>query len=493
MTTETSIYEYAKQGLALSPDKTAIWFYGKSITYWELFEKIDNVADHLYALGVREGTVVTIHLPNCPQAVMAIYAVAKLGGICNMVHPLMPEAALWENMAFTESKLLLTHLSLSEENTIRRIVRIEEFHRLEEECKVRGVYPIQTGLAATCVLYLHSSGTTGKPKTVMHSHAAMNRIVANTFSFLHCKDFTDQVVLAELPLFHGFGLIDNLHDAIAGGGQLVQMTRWDSHQAANWIDQYQVTFFAGVPKHFYDLLEEDELSGNSLTHCYVGGDIVNPELKRRFNGRMKRDSLLYEGYGMAEVIAYCCSCGPFNERLTATGLAMPGVKTAIMINDCVSAEGTGELLIRSDSMMLGYYRSDDNCFIQWNEEEWLKTGDYVRLDSDGYMYFIERIKNVIVKNGYNIFPSELEARIRTVGGVSEVCVIGVNGENTQKVVAVLEADESQELIDDLYRLLNAEFPAYAVPSEVCFVKRIPRNQTGKVDRIAVRTEYEKKG
>lgn len=89
MTTETSIYEYAKQGLALAADKPAIWFYGKSMTYRELFKKIDNVADHLYALGVREGTVVTIHLPNCPQAVMAIYAVAKLGGICNMVHGLI--------------------------------------------------------------------------------------------------------------------------------------------------------------------------------------------------------------------------------------------------------------------------------------------------------------------------------------------------------------------------------------------------------------------
>ena len=111
MTTETSIYEYAKQGLALSTDKTAIWFYGKSIAYRELFEKIDNVADNLYAMGVREGTVVTIHLPNCPQAVMAIYAVAKLGGICNMVHALMPREGLKDNMAFTESDFLITYKS----------------------------------------------------------------------------------------------------------------------------------------------------------------------------------------------------------------------------------------------------------------------------------------------------------------------------------------------------------------------------------------------
>ena len=111
MTTETSIYEYAKQGLQYGADRTAIWFYGRSISYGELFEKIDNVADHLYELGVREGTVVTIHLPNCPQAVMAIYAVAKLGGICNMVHALTPSIALKENINETKGEFLLTYKS----------------------------------------------------------------------------------------------------------------------------------------------------------------------------------------------------------------------------------------------------------------------------------------------------------------------------------------------------------------------------------------------
>jgi acyl-CoA synthetase (AMP-forming)/AMP-acid ligase II len=118
MTTETSIYEYARQGLALSAEKTALWFYGRSMTYRELFDRIDNVADHLYTLGVRQGTVVTIHLPNCPQAVMAIYAVAKLGGICNLVHPLTPLNVLHDNMLFAESDVLITGSHFSEVSAV---------------------------------------------------------------------------------------------------------------------------------------------------------------------------------------------------------------------------------------------------------------------------------------------------------------------------------------------------------------------------------------
>ena len=114
MTTQTTLYEYARQGLALSPDRAALWFYGRPVRYRELFRRIDNAADNLFTLGVREGTVVTIHLPNCPQAVVAVYAIAKLGGICNMVHPLTPLAALGKTC------VLLKAASSSPGITLRR-------------------------------------------------------------------------------------------------------------------------------------------------------------------------------------------------------------------------------------------------------------------------------------------------------------------------------------------------------------------------------------
>ena len=286
-------------------------------------------------------------------------------------------------------------------------------------------------------------------------------------------------------MFHGFGLVDNLHDVIAGGGRLIQMLKWDAGLAARWIDEYQVTFMAGVSKVYTDLLAQPQFSGASLTHCYVGGETVDPELKRRFNDRMNRDSLLYEGYGLAEVIAYCCSCGPFDDNIESAGRAMPGVSIAVLIEDTPQLFGEGELIVASDTMMMGYYPKGDDCFISWKNKHWLKTGDYVSIDPSGHMRFVERKKNVIIRNGYNIFPSEIEAVARTVDAVQDICVIGVPHEGETRILAFVEARKDETVQTTLYSKWKSSLPHYSVPDEICFIKAIPRSTTGKVDRVAL--------
>lgn len=516
MTTETSIYEYAKQGLALSENKTAIWFYGKSITYRELFEKIDNVADNLYALGVREGTVVTIHLPNCPQAVMAIYAVAKLGGICNMVHALMPRDGLKENMAFTESDFLVTYKSDCTAKTtvlvdISRHMGIKykigyrlkngkvkdegiSFDELEKKAETKGVFPEQSSLAEKCSVYLNSSGTTGKPKTVMLSHSAENNCSENTSYFFEKGDMAAQVCLGVLPLFHGFGLIADIHRNLHFGSSLIMMIKWNPSKAAELIKKHKVTLVCGIPAMFYSLFNSEKFSGKgvaSLTYCYTGGDNVNPDLFDLAEQKIPGKRILYPGYGLTEATTMNCVNTYCHYKPGSIGYPVNNTIISVVDrNGCVVPSGCGEMVISSKTLMLGYLHDPDetnNILFEHNGRQWTYTGDEVEIDKDGYVFFKGRKKNIIIHNGYNVYPWEIEAIIRSCHDVADVCVVGVydHALHTQRIraVAILnnQSDEEKTKITIMEKCISL-LPKYSVPNEILFVKAFPTNAVGKIDR-----------
>ena len=513
MTTETSIYEYAKQGLSHGEDRIAIWFYGRSITYGELFEKIDNVADHLYELGVREGTVVTIHLPNCPQAVMAIYAVAKLGGICNMVHALTPKAAVIDNMRFAESRILLTYQPWSVDGVtvfidvsayMGMLYRIGyrlknreklpsetvKFAALESNCSSKGDYPIQTDLSDKCVAYFHSSGTTGEPKTVMHSHKTINNWVANAKDFFHKNTMVGESLLAVLPMFHASGFAMDMHQLITGKGTLVQIAQWNAKIAAKWIDQQKITYLTGVPKVYQGLLAEPRFKGTSLNQCFVSGDNVGDSLKLGFNRRVGKEHCLYEGYGMTEIVTACFSCGVDHDNILASGYPLNHCEIAVLTDDgSFERTGTGQLLVSTNTMMMGYLKdayATNAALLTINGINWLKTGDYGRIDEDGYVYFIDRIKNTIIHNGYTIFPTEIEAMTRKNYGVEDVCIVGIkNKTGTQTVRAYVVPRgnlERTELEKQLRREWEEHLPRFTIPKEIVFMDSLPQNMMAKVDR-----------
>ena len=513
MVTETSIYEYARQGMQYGADRKAIWYYGRSISYGELFEKIDNVANHLYALGVREGTVVTIHLPNCPQSVMAIYAVAKLGGICNMVHALIPAQGVKENMEFSESEFLITYipacleaakhavlvdLSFHMGAVFRTAYRLRNrrnksncarFEQLEFNCAENAPVPKAETLSERCVAYLHSSGTTGTPKTVMHCHRALNNWVANAQNFFHSSSMADESLLEVLPLFHGSGLVMDMHQFITGGGTLVQMAQWDVKLASRFIKKYRVTSLTGVPRVYQSLLKCSGFNGKTIHQGYVSGDYVGEELKKAFNDRVHREACLYEGYGMTETVTACFSCGIEHNNLKASGYPLQPCRAAVLLPDNrVEEQGEGELLVWTNTMMLGYLKDSaltSESFYEYDGLRWLRTGDQGTIDEEGYVYFTERIKNTIIHNGYNIFPSEVEKVIRTVPAVSDVCVVGVwdDRNKTQTVRACVITEKNSAVTEE--QIINAcesILPRYAIPRQIRFLDTFPRNRMAKVDR-----------
>lgn len=526
MTPDTSIYEYAGQGLAASRDRTALWFCGKGMTYADLFRRIDNAADHLAALGVGMGTVVTIHLPNCPQAVMAVYAVAKLGGISSMVHPQVPLEGLRENMAFTESKILITgdHFSrCGEVDFADKLIhaglaahmgpvyglayRLKKgggrpagaisFETLERPAVVPARVPEQASLAEECAVYLHSSGTTGTPKTVMHCHRALNCWVENAKRFFKGRELTDQTLLSALPLFHGSGLVMNMHQLLAGGGQQVLMAQWNSREAVRLIKRRNITILTGVPALYRSLLDEPGFSGpriRQIGECFVSGDYVGSQLKREFDSRVDGKRHLFEGYGMTETVTACFSNGKERDRLASSGYPLENCEIAVLGGDSVPRRtGAGEFLVSTNTLMLGYRKDPAGtsaAFVTWEGRQWLRTGDCGRIDGDGYVYFQERLKNVIVRKGYNIFPSQIESVIHTLAEVREVCVVGVPDEmwGTQTVRACVVLCEGMDPGQAEWNIRSAcarVLPRYAVPREIRFLAELPRNRMSKIDRKAL--------
>lgn len=506
MTPETSVYEYAREGLRLSPKKPALWFYGRSICYTQLFESIDNVANNLYQMGVRPGTVVTIHLPNCPQAVMSFYAVAKLGGICNMVHPQIPWKSLQENMRFCESEVLITgdhfpqadlaaestkliyvnlydHMGLGYrlgyllKNRNRKPTKSVSFRDLERPSQNPVQLIDQKELAQQCVVYLNSSGTSGTPKTVMHSHISCNNWVENAKAFFHGAGWQEEISLAVLPLFHGAGLVLDMHRVLCGGATQILMAKWDPNQAIRLIEKHRVTLLTGVPFIYQSLLKQKSFrhrTAKYFTQCFVSGDHASVDTKLKIDS-IAGHRTLFEGYGMTEIVTACFSTSKYDDQITACGYPLKNCYAAIL-NEAgsITPSGTGEFLVSTNTMMLGYLGDPEGTmqmFLTHGGKQWLRTGDYGRIDEEGYLYFLDRIKNVIVRNGYNIYPGEIEGVIRKLDNVRDVCVIGrkqnsIKGEEICAFVELHADVHPEDIENQIFSVCKEYLPTYSLPNQI---------------------------
>lgn len=533
MTTETSIYEYIKQNLEGNEQRTALWFYGKRITFGELFEKIDSVAEGLYAAGVRCGSVVSIHMPNCPQAVYAVYAVAKLGGICNLVHPQIPLEALRANMEKTNSHFLITTDCFGELAEVdfadyvvcarlnahmgafkravygmkKRFVMpsvVMDFAALEKIHLLEVSYPAQKSLAEKCVCYMHSSGTSGEPKIVMHSHRSLNNWVSNAMGFFQGETLKNDVCLTVLPMFHGSGLVLNVHQFLAHKGAQVLMAKFYAKEAVRLIRRYKVTSLVGVPSMYRKLLEEkkfNDQSGSHIRQCYVSGDKLSHELKQEFDLRLDpsgKRRFLYEGYGMTEIVSACFSNGFYRYHSQCSGYPLPNCEAAVWRQGRLYRDGReGELAVCTNTMMLGYLegpKATAEAFFEAEGHMWLKTGDMGRVETDGSVYFLERKKNVIVRNGYNIYPGEVENCLARIPFIRQVCVVGKQNQKTgsQCVRAYVSVNDMRETEEKMRAYILEYAKKYlfrqAVPEEICFMKELPVNRMGKIDRMKLTGE-----
>ncbi|HOV68956.1 MAG TPA: class I adenylate-forming enzyme family protein [Clostridia bacterium] len=534
MNSEMSMYEFMRATAEKRPDSWAYRFMGRGARMREMLDEIDLAAEGLNRFGVNPGDTVSLCLPNIPHAIIAFYAVNKLGAIANMIHPLTPTKQLIGYLKKTDSKFLFLpdifykqHAAELEREGIKVVLcsacdylplltgslfiiknyeklkgiktnqRVIRWKALFKRSKTKSVFsPPAPG---ACAVYLHSGGTTGSPKTIMLSSKAFNEIALNGLYMSGLKSVTDEKMIAVLPLFHGFGLGVCVHTMLSNGGSCVLIPKFSPKTVTNIIKREKAQLIATVPTMLEALLSYDEFMSTDLScikSVFCGGDKLPMDLKKRFDDCLKSNNSnaqVMEGYGLTETVTVCCVNTPDNNRPGSVGKPIQKIHLKIIDTETgeeLPANRDGEICVTGPTMMLGYLNDKEATEFAVRRHAdgklWVHTGDYGYVDEDGFVWFKQRLKRIIKCSGVAVFPSEVEECISSAEEVSACCVIGVPHPvkmETVKAFVVLEkgVQPSDSLRDKIKKLCSDRLIKWAVPSEIEFVTELPLTLVGKVD------------
>ena len=530
---EKTIYGAVLERAAMEGDFPALTFMGKATSYTRLAEEIDRVARSFYAIGVRPGTRVLVCLPNVPQAVFCLYGLNRIGAIPTMVHPLsaVSELAFYMNEAscsmavtldqfygkFLEVKALrpvekVVVCRVSDElafplNIGQKLMTERKFPKIQAPDIVWNDFlklgeSVTDGYVAgkdfrTEAVVLFSGGTTGTTKGIMLSDLNFNALAWQTANMAN-KEVHHSKMLAAMPVFHGFGLGVCIHTLMFIGGTSILVPRFNVKSYAKLIRKTQPNFIAGVPTLFEAITRNRYLDGADLSclrGVFSGGDSLTIELKKKFDKFLADHNAsvrVREGYGTTECVTACCLT-PYNkEKEGSIGIPFPDTYFKICkpgTCDEIPFGEEGEICLTGPSMMLGYigHEEENRETLRLHEDGhvWLHTGDLGRMDDEGFIYFSQRMKRMIVTSGYNVYPSQLENIIEGHPAVQRSCVIGVKDPlKMQRVKAYVVLKENCPADEDMRKSImqhcKRHIAKYALPTDIEFRESLPTTLVGKV-------------
>lgn len=531
---EKSISGAVLETAAREGDFPALTFMGKAIPYTRLAEEIDKVARSFYALGVRPGTRVLVCLPNVPQAVFCLYGLNRIGAVPTMVHPLsaVSELAFYMNEAscsiavtldqfyakFLEVKKMqkvekLIVCRVSDElafplNIGQKLLTERKFPKVKGEDdilwrdflklgeSVTGGYVADKDYRTEAVV-LFSGGTTGTTKGIMLSDLNFNALAWQTANMAH-NEVRHAKMLAAMPVFHGFGLGVCIHTLMFIGGTSILVPRFNVKSYAKLIRKTQPNYIAGVPTLFEAITRNRYLDGADLSclrGVFSGGDSLTIELKKKFDKFLADHNAsvrVREGYGTTECVTASCLT-PYNkEKEGSIGIPYPDTYYKICkpgTCDEIPYGEEGEICLTGPSMMLGYIgHEEENRETMRTHADghvWLHTGDLGRMDDEGFIYFSQRMKRMIVTSGYNVYPSQLENIIEGHPAVQRSCVIGVKDPlKMQHVKAFVVLKDNcpadEEMKKSIMKHCKQHIAKYALPADIEFRESLPTTLVGKV-------------
>lgn len=515
------------------PDKPALNFYGSEITFWDLRLQVLRMANALGRLGVAKGERVGIHLPNCPQFVIAYYATLSLGAIVVNLNPLNTADELRSMFETTGLTTLITFDSVlpairtvSQEVDIPRIIvtkttdyidglkvstakelELEEgwhhFSALLDECSDTRLPKIDIAPDDPAMIQF-TGGTTGVPKGAVLTHA---NIIAATMACSLWGNATNTLtspesrsVLAVLPLFHVYGNIVVMNWAMFNCATQILVPRFEIDELMELLSHFErITFFPTVPTLITALLNHPmatELNlAKKLGMLNSGGAPMPSELIEQVQDL----GITYgEGYGLSESTALGIS-NPILGLKKAGGVGIPAIDNDVRLVDLVDgAEEVppgepGQIIMKSPFIMKGYWNNPEETANQLRDG-WLYTGDIGQVDEDGYFFLVDRIKDLIIAGGYNIYPREIDEVLYQHPKILEAVAVGIPHEyrgETVKAYVVLKEDEivtEKEILD----FCREKLAAYKSPKSVEFRDELPKSPVGKVLRKVLRDEEIKK-
>ena len=532
MKSDYSLYEALLESRNNNPNNNALLFMGKYINYHQLIEKVDAVANGINKLGIKQGEVITMALPNVFEAIYSFYAVNKLGIIAHMVHPITPIKQMQNFMSKTRSKVLIIldtfydhYKDLLEDgvllilvspvndfNTIKKIgykvinrKKLANIEYSDKVIKFNSLYSkfkadkVKTEPTITSV-YLHSGGTSGEPKTIELSNYAINYLASQVSYVIGIKDFTNKHMLGVLPMFHGFGLCMGIHGMLRFGGVDTLMPKFNADETVKLIKNNQVNYVIGVPSLFEALLKNPGFAHKNIKNidqCFIGGDYVAKDLKLRFDKAMENvgsSARLLEGYGLTEVVTVCAVNTLKNHNQDSVGRPLPGISMAIVdveTKEFLPENTDGIIVVSGPTMMNGYLNdkeATENTIIVKNKKKWLLTGDFGYIDENGYVHFKQRLKRIIKVSGMPVLPAEIENLLMSFESVDEVAAIGIPDEekgNMVKVFIVWNKDKPKINDEKLKSIIKSNLGPYAVPKVIVELDSLPKTEIGKTNTIAL--------
>lgn len=510
----------------------ALAFMGRQISYSEMASCIDATARAFYALGVRPGRRVLICLPNVPQAIYCLYGLNRIGAVATMVHPLsaVGEIVYYLNEASCDIAVTLDQfyekfLEVGKQRPIGKLIVASVsselpaikgiFFKAFSESKyppikaaltwkkfLKGGEAVRDGYAVdkdprTEAVVLFSGGTTGVTKGIMLSDLNFNALALQTATMSH-EDIRHLRMLAAMPVFHGFGLGVCIHTMMVGGGTSILVPRFNVKSYALLIKKLRPNFIAGVPSLFEAITRNKYLDGADLSclkGVFSGGDSLSIELKKKFDRFLAEHNAgirVREGYGTTECVTASCLTPWDKEKDGSIGIPYPDTYYKICkvgTTQEVPYGEEGEICLTGPSVMLGYinHEEENAQTLQKHEDGavWLHTGDLGMMDEEGFIYFRQRIKRMIITNGYNVYPSQIENILEGHPAVRRSCVIGVpDPQRMQRVKAfVVLADgyeDTPELRENILEHCRGHIAKYAMPRELEIRDSLPTTLVGKV-------------
>ena len=529
-----TMYQLVAEAAKRYPNNTAYIFMGKETSYKSFLSRIDAAARGLYHMGIRKGDKVTICMANTPQAMDCFYALNRIGAIPNMIHPLSAAKEIAFYLNFSKSKAILTldqfYNKVSEivpelENPTQILIAkiADELpfplnlaypltksgrhplpktgYTLWSSMVTAGkdtILPEDDGKWSDCGAILYSGGTTGTTKGIMLSNMNFNALGLQTIAASGYGSVAGMKMMSIMPVFHGFGLGIGIHTALIGGASCILVPQFSVKVYADTLLKQKPNLIPGVPTLFEALLRAEKLEGADLSFLkgiFSGGDSLSPELKKKVDTFLKEHNCseqIREGYGTTECVTASCLTPKDYARSGSIGVPFPDTFYKIVkpgTCDEVEPNTEGEICLSGPTVMMGYMDNPEETAQTLRHHGdgriWLHTGDLGHMDQDGFIYFRQRMKRMIITSGYNVYPSQLENVIDGHEKVLLSCVIGVKDPyRVQRVKAYVVpmpgVEPTEELKQELLSYCAEHIAKYAMPREIEFRTELPKTLVGKV-------------
>ena len=538
---DVSMFGMLKISEKSHPKAIAIDYFGKKYTYNLLLKEIERVSDAYYKIGVRKGDVVTVLMPNTPEAVMSIYALNRLGAVANIVHPLSAQEEIKNYLVSCKSKCVLCIdlclekiQNIIDETYIEKIIIASAADSMPKALKI--LYNLKNKLdfpkSEKYILWqnfinnininspeyfptekendelsiiLHSGGTTGTPKDIMLSNKNFNAFGIQSVLTLRNVGIGDKI-LGILPIFHGFGLGVCVHVCFCFGACSVLIPKFNAKNFGSILKKHKPTMIFGVPTLYEALIKAkgiEKLDFSFLKYAVSGGDTLPESLEKKVNdffSAHNSEVRICEGYGMTEGLAALSLSVNEAYKSGTIGKALIGNEMCVVEPDTVNVLGTnqdGELCVSGPTVMIGYRNNEEETQkvlrMHSDGKIWLHTGDMASIDENGIVTYKLRIKRMIISSGYNVYPNYIEKTIEELPEVSKCVAVAIPHSYKKQVAKAFIILEKGYIADSftLEKIKNyckKKLSSYSVPQEFEFVKEFSKTPYGKIDYVKLKNQ-----